>query len=84
MSSSYIWAIDKTQSSTIIESQSGPGNDVNEGVLHIPHSSSITGASISDCLMSYQDIRKVVYSYAEMQSVYSTTLADWGANWITI
>ena len=34
-------------------SQSGPGSTGNEGVLHIPQSSIITGALPSDCLMSY-------------------------------
>ena len=33
--------------------QSGPGSDGNEGVLHIPQSSSTTGTSPSDCLVSY-------------------------------
>ena len=33
--------------------QSGPGSDGNEDVLHIPESSSITGASPSHCLVSY-------------------------------
>ena len=33
--------------------QSGPGSNGNEGVLRIPQSSSITGASPSDCLMFY-------------------------------
>ena len=33
--------------------QSGPGNNGNEGVLCIPQSSSITGTSPSDCLVSY-------------------------------
>ena len=33
--------------------QSGPGNNDNEGVLYTPQSSSITGASPSDCLVSY-------------------------------
>ena len=33
--------------------QSGPGSDRNEGVLRIPQSSSITGTSLSDRLMSY-------------------------------
>ena len=37
--------------------QSGPESDGNEGVLRIPQSSNITGASPSDCLVSYQDIR---------------------------
>ena len=34
-------------------SQSGPGSDGNEGVLHISQSSSITGTSLLDCLVSY-------------------------------
>ena len=34
-------------------SQSGPGSNGNEGVLHIPQTSSITGTSPSDCLVSY-------------------------------
>ncbi len=34
--------------------QSGPGSDGNEGVLCILQSSSITGTSPSDCLVSYQ------------------------------
>ena len=33
--------------------QSGPGSNGNEGVLHIPQSSSTAGTSLSDCLMSY-------------------------------
>ncbi len=33
--------------------QSGPGKDGNNGVLHTPQSSSITGTSPSDCLVSY-------------------------------
>ena len=33
--------------------QSGPGNDGNKGVIRIPQSSSITGTSPSDCLVSY-------------------------------
>ena len=32
---------------------SGPVSDGNEGVLHIPQSSSITRTSPSDCLVSY-------------------------------
>ena len=33
----------------------GPRSDGNEGVLRIPHGSSITGGSPSDCLMSYPE-----------------------------
>ena len=36
-------------------SQSGPGSNGSWGVLHIPQSSSITGTSPLDCLVSYQD-----------------------------
>ena len=34
--------------------QSRPGSDYNEGVFHIPQSSSITGTSPSDCFVSYR------------------------------
>ena len=37
--------------------QSEPGSDGNEGILRIPQSSSITGTSPWDCLVSYQNTR---------------------------
>ena len=40
-------------SSATTTGQSGPGSDGNEGVLHIPQSSSIAGTSPSDSLVSY-------------------------------
>ena len=52
---SSIRPIDRTLSGTTAPGQNGPGNDGNEEVLCIPQSSSITGASPSDCLVSYQD-----------------------------
>ena len=56
--------------------QSEPGSDGNEGVLRIPQS--ITGASPSDCLVSYQEHSLgESYSTAEMQLKYSTAPADW-------
>ena len=57
---------------------SEPGSNANEGVLRILQKCSITGASPSDCLMSYSghSLGKS-YPSAEMQSVYSTALADW-------
>ena len=39
--------------SDTIPGQSGPGSNGNEGVLCIPQSSSITGTSPSNCLVSY-------------------------------
>ena len=46
---SSIWSILGATS----QSQSAPGSDGNEGVLCIPQSSSITGTSPLDCLVSY-------------------------------
>ena len=43
-----------TKSGATTPGQSGHGSDGNKGVLHIPQSSSIIGASLSDCLVSYQ------------------------------
>ena len=67
-----------TLSGTTTLGLSGPWSDGNKGVLHIPQSSSITGASPSDCLVSYPE-RSLGESYpsTEMQLVYSTTLGDW-------
>ena len=50
---SSIWPIDRALSGVVTQGQSGPGSDGNERVLHIPQSSSITGTSQSDVLMSY-------------------------------
>ena len=41
------WSIDRALSGATTSGQSGPESD--EGALHIPQSSSITGASLSDC-----------------------------------
>ena len=48
-----IWPIDRALSGATTLGQCGPGSDGNKGVLHITQSSSITGTSPSDCLMSY-------------------------------
>ena len=69
MPNTSIWPMDRTLSGVTTPSQSGPESIGNEGVLHILQSSTITGVSSSDCLVSC----------AEMQSVYSATLADWAA-----
>ena len=52
MLNSSIWPIDRTFSCATILGQSGPGSNGNKGVFHIPQSSK-TGATSSDCLMSY-------------------------------
>ena len=65
-------------SGTTIPGQSGPRSNGNEGVLRIPQSSSITGISQSDCLVSYPEHSLWGGSYpsAEVQLVYSTAPAD--------
>ena len=79
MLNSSIWPIDKTLSGATTHGQSGPVRNSNEGVLCISQSSSITGALLSDCLVLYleQTLDWVLPPAAEMQSVYSTALADW-------
>ena len=71
-SNSSISPIDKTPSRATTLSQSGLGSNGSEGVLCIPQSSSITGTSPSDCLVSYPWRGR--YPSIEMQSVYSTNL----------
>ena len=53
MSNSSIWPIDKTLSGPTTPGQGGAGSNNNERVLCFSQSSSITGASPSDYLMSY-------------------------------
>ena len=66
MSNSSIWLIDRTQSDATTPGQSGPGNNGNEGVLHIPQNSK-TGASPSNGLMSYPGhLLEDCYSSAEL------------------
>ena len=50
---SSICLIDTTLSDATTPGQSRPGSDGNERVLCIPRSSSITGISSSNCLVSY-------------------------------
>ena len=73
-----IWPIDRTLSDITTLGQCGPGNDGNEGVLHIPQRSSITGTSSSDCLVSYPGhLLREFSSSAEIQTVCYTGLLNW-------
>ena len=71
----YLWPL----SGAATPGQSGSGNNGNEGVLCIPQSSSITGTSPSDYLVSCpgHSFGWGSYPSAEVQSVYSTAPADW-------
>ena len=53
MQFSSIWPIDWDLLSVTTPGQSWLGSNGNEGVLYIPQSSSITGTSLSNCLVSY-------------------------------
>ena len=64
--------------------QSGPGTNGNEGVLHIPHSPSITGTSPSDFIVSYPGHSWGGYPCAELQSVYSTVPTDWAIDRVNV
>ena len=74
---SSIWSIERTLSDASPLGQSWPGSDGNKGVLGIPQSSSITGASLSDYLQSnLGHSLEESYPSVEMQSVYSITPSD--------
>ena len=62
--------------------QSGPGSDGNKELLCIPQSFSITGASPSDCLVSYpgHSLEEGSYLSAEKQLMYSTAPANWAGD----
>ena len=78
MSNSSIRPLDRALSDDTTPGLSGRGSDGNKEVLHIPQSSSITGASLSDGLVSYiEHSLGEPFSSAEMQSVYSTDLTNW-------
>ena len=62
-SNSSIWSIDRTLSIATTPGHSRPGSDGNEGVDLIPQIYSITGASSSDCLISYTGHSLGVGSY---------------------
>ena len=66
-------------SGATMPSQSGPGSNGNEGVLHIPQNPSITGTSPSDCIVSYSghSLGWGSCPSAAVQLVYSTAAANW-------
>ena len=69
--------MDRILSGATTPGQSGPGSDGNELILYVPQSSSITGTSPSDCLVSYlEHSLGESYSSAEKQSVNSTAPAE--------
>ena len=78
MQFSSILSLDRALSGATILGQSGPGNNDNKEVLCIPQSLSITGTSLSDCLVSYPG-----HSFGggltplQRCSVYSTAPTDW-------
>ena len=75
---SSFWPIDRILSSASTRGQNEPCNNGNKGVLYIPQSYNITGATPSDCLVSYPGYSlREPYPSAEILSVYSTASVDW-------
>ena len=75
-----IWLIDRALLGATTPGQSGHGSNGNKEVLHIPQSSSITGTSPSDCLVSYPGHllgKEGSCPSAEVLLVYSTAPANW-------
>ena len=85
-----IWPINTTQSGATTPGQSGPGNDGNKGVLHIPqlfsvilpgHSfgESYTSAEMHSVYSITPADRATGHSLGEVQSVYFASPADWAS-----
>ena len=73
---SSIWLMDRTLSIASTPGLSGPGSNCSKGVLHIPENPSISGASPSDCFVSYPShTLGNTYPSAERHSVYSAAPA---------
>ena len=69
--------MDRTLSGATTPGQSELGSDSNKGILRIPQSSSITGTSPSNCLVSYLGHSfGGTYPSAEKQSLYSIAPAN--------
>ena len=85
MSNTSIWLRDRTLSGATIPSQSGPGRNGNEGLLHISQSSK-PGTLPSDCLMTYPgDLMGEPHPRADMHLEYSiapSDLASFRKGWI--
>ena len=73
-----ILPVDSTLSGATTPDKSGLRSDGKTGLLRIPQSSSITGVSPSNCLVSYPGhLLGWSYHYAEKRPAYSTVPADW-------
>ena len=70
--------MERTLSGATTPDRRGPKSNDKEGALRIPQNSSITGSSLSDCLVSYSGHSLVwcLTPSEEMQSVYSRAPAD--------
>ena len=77
MLNSSIWRFDRKLSVAITAAKTGPESNGNEGVLRIPQSFGITGASPSNFLVLYPGLSLVEsYASSEMRLVYSTASVD--------
>ena len=73
----FIWPLDSTISGVTTPGQNGPGSNGNKGVLCIPQSSSITGSTAWNVLVSYSGhLLGEFHPSAKIQSVYFTNPVD--------
>ena len=78
ISNSSIWPIDWVLSGATTVVLSELGSNGHKGVIRIPQNTSNTWASLSDYLVSYPGHKiEDFFPFAEMQSVYPTSQADW-------
>ena len=87
MSNSSIWPLNRTLSSSTTPDLSEPRIHGNVGVFPIPQSSSITGASLSDCLTLY--VRIIVGGVLPLgkeavNEFYNPSQLDWLIVWFVV
>ena len=80
MSNSSNWPTDWILSDTTTPGDRRAGSDGNEDILRIPQSSSIMGASPSDCLISLSDARGVMVIVVGNE--HDDTSSNLGRDWL--
>ena len=74
---SSIWPIDRTLSGATTPSQSGPGSDGNEGVLHIPQSLNIRLFSVISRTLVGEGVLPLCRGAVHVFYSTHSSLADW-------
>ena len=74
---SSIWPIHRALSGATTPGQSGSGSDGYEGALRISQSSSVTGTSQSDCLVTYSEHSLVVGALLLRREAVGVIYSPW-------